>query len=82
MCGCRGSISTHFMAAKFPPGEVQPSDATHFEARCHCMHEPFPAAGAKAASAFSQIGLCHAAEVTHTSRDTLSIPSQRMQPIF
>ena len=27
----RGSISTNFAAAKFPPGEIQPSDTTHFE---------------------------------------------------
>ena len=32
---CRGNISTSFMAAKFPPGEIQPSDATHFEVRWH-----------------------------------------------
>ena len=31
---CRGNISTSFAAAKFPPGEIQPSDATHFEVRC------------------------------------------------
>ena len=27
----RGNISTNFTAAKFPPGEIQPSDTTHFE---------------------------------------------------
>ena len=36
---CRGNISTSFAAAKFPPGEIQPSDATHFEVQsaiCPC----------------------------------------------
>ncbi|KAK9834175.1 hypothetical protein WJX81_005389 [Elliptochloris bilobata] len=28
-----GSISTNFTAANFPPGEIQPNDATHFEVR-------------------------------------------------
>ncbi|KAK9836324.1 hypothetical protein WJX81_005312 [Elliptochloris bilobata] len=28
-----GSISTDFMAAKFPPGQIQPSDTTHFEVK-------------------------------------------------
>ena len=27
----RGNISINFTAAKFPPGEIQPSDTTHFE---------------------------------------------------
>lgn len=32
-CARRGSIKTSFTAVQFPPGEIQPSDTTHFEVR-------------------------------------------------